>query len=130
MSLAMIPGNENPFYAALSLFAVCCACHLCRQPGINFCFSVRGGSRGRVQGARSPPTPHRDDLRFSNTNGILKKKLCGLLVLKWSKRRVHPLLKKILDPPLSVNQSWEFHTEDRGGRERRRKRNNNKLNRV
>ena len=30
----------------------------------------------------------------------------------------------------SVNQSWEFHTEDRGGRERRRKRNNNKLNRV
>ena len=22
MSLAMIPGNENPFYAALSLFAV------------------------------------------------------------------------------------------------------------
>ena len=29
-----------------------------------------------------------------------KKKLCGLLVLKSSKRRVHPLLKKILDPPL------------------------------
>ena len=28
------------------------------------------------------------------------KKLCGLLVLKQSKRRVHPLLKKILDPPL------------------------------
>ena len=65
MSLAMIPGNENPFCAALSLFVVCCAC---RQPGIHFCFSV--------------------------------------------------------------NQSWEFHTEDQGGRERRRKRNNNKLNRV
>ena len=29
-----------------------------------------------------------------------KKKLCGLLVLKSSKRRVQPLLKKILDPPL------------------------------
>ena len=29
-----------------------------------------------------------------------KKKLCGLLVLKKSKRRVHPLLNKILDPPL------------------------------
>ena len=29
-----------------------------------------------------------------------KKKPCGLLVLKYSKRRVHPLLKKILDPPL------------------------------
>ena len=30
-----------------------------------------------------PPPPPRDDLRFSNTTGILqKKKLCGLLVLK------------------------------------------------
>ena len=29
-----------------------------------------------------------------------KKKLCGLLVLKYSKRQVHPLLKKMLDPPL------------------------------
>ena len=38
----------------------------------------RGGSRGRVQGVR---TPTWDDLRFSNTTGILqKKKLCGLLV--------------------------------------------------
>ena len=48
----------------------------------------------------------RDDLRFSNTAGILplkknkkNKKLCGLL--KQSKRPVYPLLKKILDPPLS-----------------------------
>ena len=41
----------------------------------------RGGSRGRVQGVPTPPP--RDDLRFSNTTGILqKKKLCGLLVLK------------------------------------------------
>ena len=29
-----------------------------------------------------------------------KKKNSFFLVLKWSKRRVHPLLKKILDPPL------------------------------
>ena len=53
----------------------------------------RGGSRGRVQGVRGggggvgggrpPPPPPRDDLRFSNTTGILqKKKQCGLLVLK------------------------------------------------
>ena len=42
--------------------------------------SFRGGSRGRVQGVRTPP---RDDLRFFNTTGILQKKeLCGLLVLK------------------------------------------------
>ena len=32
----------------------------------------RGGSRGRVQGVRTPPPP--DDLRFSNTTGILPKK--------------------------------------------------------
>ena len=31
----------------------------------------RGGSRGRVQGVRTPPW---DDLRFSNTTGILQKK--------------------------------------------------------
>ena len=46
----------------------------------------RGGSRGRVQGVRTSPLPPspRDDLRFSNTTGILpkKKKLCGLLVLQ------------------------------------------------
>ena len=40
----------------------------------------KGGSRGRVQGVHTPP---RDDLRFSNTSGILqKKKLCGLLLMK------------------------------------------------
>ena len=34
---------------------------------------IRGGSRGRVQGVRTPPRS-RDDLRFSNTTGILRKK--------------------------------------------------------
>ena len=34
--------------------------------------NYRGGSRGRVQGVRTPPP--RDDLRFSNTTGILQKK--------------------------------------------------------
>ena len=33
----------------------------------------RGGSRGRVQGVRTPP-PARDEQRFSNTTGILQKK--------------------------------------------------------
>ena len=33
--------------------------------------TCRGGSRGRVQGVRTPPG---DDLRFSNTTGILQKK--------------------------------------------------------
>ena len=54
-----------------------------------------GGCRGCA-----PPPPEMTcgfliQLVFRN-----KKKLCGLLVLKKSKRRVHPLLKKILDPPL------------------------------
>ena len=34
--------------------------------------TFRGGSRGRVQGVCTPPPP--DDLRFSNTTGILQKK--------------------------------------------------------
>ena len=33
----------------------------------------RGRSRGRVQGVHTPPSPW-DDLRFSNTTGILQKK--------------------------------------------------------
>ena len=43
-------------------------------------FPARGGSRGRVQGVRTPPW---DDLRPSNTTGVPQKiKICGLLVLK------------------------------------------------
>ena len=41
----------------------------------------RGGSRGGCRGCALPPPP-RDDLQFSNTTGVLQKKLCGLLVLK------------------------------------------------
>ena len=52
-----------------------------------------GGGRGGPP-PPPPPPPHWDDLRFSNTTGILQKKLWGLLVWKCSKRRVHPLLKK------------------------------------
>ena len=36
--------------------------------------SLRGGSRGRVQGVR------KDDLRFSNTTGILQKKTMCLTI--------------------------------------------------
>ena len=34
----------------------------------------RSGSRGRVQGVRTPPPAPLNDLRFSNTTGILQKK--------------------------------------------------------
>ena len=62
-------------------------------------------------GCRGCAPPPQDDLRFSDTTGILqKKKLCGLLVLKYSKRRVHPLLKKILDPPLLL-ETFRFEDE-------------------
>ena len=37
-------------------------------------FPHRGGSRGRVQGVRPPPPLPWDDLRFSNTTGILQEK--------------------------------------------------------
>ena len=56
-----------------------------------------GGCRGCA-----PPLPEmtRGFLIQLASCGKKKKKLCGLLVLKWRKRRVHPLLKKNLDPPL------------------------------
>ena len=44
----------------------------------------RGRSRGRVQGVRTPP-PRRDDLRLSNTTGILlknKSQLCHSLLVQ------------------------------------------------
>ena len=45
---------------------------------------IPGGSRGRVQGVRTPP-PFRDDLRFSNTTGILPKK--NFVVDWWCRSR-------------------------------------------
>ena len=51
---------------------------ICRDYLVN-----TGADLGRVQGVRTPYPLPRDDLRFSNTTGILRKKeLCGLLVLK------------------------------------------------
>ena len=82
--------------------------------GCGWVVLCRGGSRGRVQGVCTPPPW--DDLRFSYTTGILQKKnkktMC--FVLKYSKRRVHPLLKEILDPPLLWTpcfriKKWYFH---------------------
>ena len=64
-----------------------------------WCFFVTCGNHGMTT-FFTFLFPRWDDLRFSNTTGILPK--CGLLVLKLSKRRVHPLLKKILDPPCNI----------------------------
>ena len=38
--------------------------------------------KGAVGAPSPPPPPSWDDLRFSDTTGIMQKKLCGLLVLK------------------------------------------------
>ena len=62
---------------------------------------IRGRSRGRVQGVRTPPPPEM-------TCGFLiqlvfwKKKIWFIGVELKSKRRVHPLLKEILHPPLDI----------------------------
>ena len=54
-----------------------------------------GGCRGCA-----PPPPDMSCGFLIQLVFCQKKKLCGLLVLEQSKRRVHPILKKILDPPL------------------------------
>ena len=61
----------------------------------------RGGSRG-VQGVRSPPPPATplDDLRFSNTTGILQKKTIWFIGVEVDQETSAPPPKKILDPPL------------------------------
>ena len=61
----------------------------------------RGGSRGRGQGVCTPPPW--DDLRFSNTTGILKKKkkkTRWFIGVEVEQETSASPPKKILDPPL------------------------------
>ena len=44
--------------------------------------TIRGGSRGRVPGVRTPPPPAEMTCGFLIQLVFCKKKLCGLLVLK------------------------------------------------
>ena len=62
-------------------------------------YQSRGGSRGRVQGMRTPLLPPWDDLRFSNTTGILQKKK-RFIGVEVEQETSAPPPKKILDPPL------------------------------
>ena len=71
---------------------------------------IQGRIQGEGAGAAQPPLPPLPKMtcgfliqlvRYSTQK---EKKLCSLLVLKQSKRLVHPLrLKKILDPPLTYS---------------------------
>ena len=63
-----------------------CQCHGYRN-------TYRGGSRGRVQGVRTPPPP-RDDLRFSNTTGILQKETMWFIGVEVEQETSAPPPKK------------------------------------
>ena len=88
----------------------------------------RSGSRGRVQGVHTPPPPTCDDLLLSNKSGILQNMhMCMICIFSSSHYVIacskafffvfafkiclhhqsvtpllslHPLLRKLLDPPL------------------------------
>ena len=53
---------------------------------------------GGCKGCALPPP--RDDLRFSNTTGILQKKTTWFIGVEVEQEKSAPLPKKILDPPL------------------------------
>ena len=64
-------------------------------------YKIRSGSRGRVQGVCTPPP--RDYLQFSNTTGILPKKITMWFIgVEVEQETSAPLLKKILDPTLKI----------------------------
>jgi len=69
-------------------------------------FCNRGGSRGRVQGVRTPPPLN--DLWFSNTTGILQKKNY-VVYWCWSRARDEctPSWKKSWNRPCVISARWE-----------------------
>ena len=75
---------------------------------------LRGGSRGRVHGVRTPPPW--DDLRFSNKTGIVpKKKTMWLIGVEVEQETsAPPPKKKILDPPLPLHHVSIAHIDSAG----------------
>ena len=65
--------------------------------------SIRGVSRGRVQGVRTPPPW--DDLRFSNTTGILPKKTMWFIGAEVEQETSSPPPKKI-PGSAPANRAW------------------------
>ena len=66
--------------------------------------TFRRGSRGRVQGVRAPPPPHLPGgflgVGAGGAHPPPPEMTCGFLI-----QLVHPLLKKILDPPLTLEEA-------------------------
>ena len=99
-------GNKfNRKYARTELI-VCCMLkvllnlHIFQLLSINCSERCQGRIWGEGAGGAHPPW---DYLQFSNTTGILRKKKNWFIGVEVkSKRRVHSLLKEILDPPLRV----------------------------
>ena len=55
---------------------------------------------------RTPPSPSPDDLRFSNTTGILQKKIMWFISVEVEQETsAPPPKKKILDPPQMAAES-------------------------
>ena len=70
-----------------------CVCFPTITPACLLQRSNRGGSRGRVQGVRTPP-PSWDDLRFSNTTDILQKKTMWFIGVEVEQETSAPPPKK------------------------------------
>ena len=64
----------------------------------------RGGSRRRVQGVRTPPG---DDLRFSNTTGILQKKTMWFIGVEVEQETSAPPPKKYPGSAPDVMELYE-----------------------
>ena len=62
---------------------------------------IRGGSRGRVQGVRTPPLEKKLSSSIYMTYSLLKS--FYLMQSVTSFLRGAPLLRKILDPPLMIH---------------------------
>ena len=68
---------------------------------------TRGGSRGRVQGVCIPPSP-RDNLRFSNTTGILQKETMWFIGVEVEEETSAPSPKKKNPGSAPANQPVMF----------------------
>ena len=93
-----VQGSSNFLVCWMKSYGVSCGVTIQMKATEHFVYYAvtivlsfnRGGTRGRVQ----------DDLRFSNTTGILQKKTMWFIGVEVEQETSAPPPKKILDPPL------------------------------